>query len=111
MRHIDLIDLKHVYHMDVVNAMEQYEDDEEVLVSLRNFESDCLEVYGEFWTANQAFLTNENEMEQYAWDMIRCEKMSSSMMGYIDIKKYLRDVKLGMFQFTLDGRDFFGETF
>ena len=104
-----ILSFKHVYHMDVASAMEEFEDNEEVLVALRNFDAECLEAFGGWWEKNEVGFMNEDYFEEYAWEVLEDSGLvSQEMLGYIDIEKFIADLKMDCYPVDLDRKTFWG---
>jgi hypothetical protein len=105
----ELVNRKHLYHSDIEEYMEIYEDNEEVLQELRNFDADCKEAFEDSWMSGEVCFMNEDIFEDYAWELIEeFELVSEEMRCYIDIEKYMRDLKYDFYPVELDRKTFLG---
>lgn len=109
---IELQELVNAYsltHMDVVKAMEKFADNEDVLVALRNFDSNCSEAFEVYWEKNEVEFINEEFFKEYAWDcLIDFGTVSRDMLGYINIEMFVRDLKMDFYPVELDRQTFWG---
>lgn len=105
----DFVNRNNLYHMDIVQKMEEFKDNEDVLVALRNFNSDCSEAFGGYWEQNEVEFINEDYFEEYAWELLHdLGLVSEEMLGYIDIARFATDLKMDFYPVDLDRKTFWG---